>query len=401
MHDWSKKNTGISNEVRSHKRLRPISYGMKIVFVITKSNYGGAQRYVHELARSFKDKYETVVALGGQGHLREKLIEDGIRVVEITHFQYHIHPLKEFRAIVELYQLFRRERPDIVHLNSSKAGVIGTLAGRIAGMRHIVSTIHGWPFLEPRNLLWRAVAWAGSWLTAMLSHHIILVSRHDHRQFMPLAQHKMTVIHTAVPPIQFKERTEARQRLFTDEICTGQRGRLWLVTNAELNRNKNLFTAIDAVCAYNTSHQTPVFYTIIGDGRLRAKLERYVRARNAEKHIVFLGYVTDARDYLRAFDIFLLPSKKEGLPYSLLEAGAAGLPCIASNVGGAPEVIENRKNGLLIDQNNHISIVHALEELAASPKLCEQYGRTLRQKVREEFSFERMAAQTAAVYITK
>ena len=130
----------------------------------------------------------------------------------------------------------------------------------------------------------------------------------------------------------------------------------------------------------------------MGDGELEMSLSDHIHGRAADTQVRLLGYVQDSRAYLQAFDIFVLPSKKEGLPYALLESGAAGLPCIASNVGGIPEIIENRKNGLLIDPNDHQSIVCALEKLLASPELRRQYGEALQEKVAHEFSLEEMIA---------
>ena len=377
----------------------PIRTKKKILYVITKSNYGGAQRYVHELAVAMQKEYEVVVAFGGEGLLKTKLENDGVRTIRINSFQRDISLFKELNTLRELRDLYKNEKPDIVHLNSSKAVALGSLVGRLYRIPHIVNTIHGWPFLEKRNLLWRSIVWTGSWIPVLLSHTVILVSKHDAAQFMPFARKKITVIHTAVPPINFIPRGEARNTLCGASDIATHTSNLWLATNAELTPNKNLFTAIDAVVAYNKKSTHKIFYCIIGDGDLKDQLTAYIEKKNTKDTIALLGYIDNARAYLNAFDAFLLPSKKEGLPYAVLEAGGAGLPVVASRVGGVPEIIDHEKNGLLIDPNDASSITNALHTLAHSPEYRDRLGTALKEKVTEEFSLERMIKETKKLYV--
>ncbi|HEU4677467.1 MAG TPA: glycosyltransferase family 4 protein [Candidatus Paceibacterota bacterium] len=371
----------------------------KTLYIITKSNFGGAQRYVYELATGLpRDRFEPVVAAGGDGILFEKLRAAGVRTVTIASFERDISITKELRSMFELARIIRRERPDVVHLNSSKAGGSGAFVARLLGVRQIIFTAHGWPFYEDRGALWRAVVWFFSWLTALLSHRVIVVSARDRAVVLPFSREKLTLIHTAVPHIDFLDRADARGRLFSAGVVSEHEHDLWLVTNAELTKNKNLFTALDAVSRYNEVRDTKIFYTLISDGELRHELEMYVRDRGLSHAVRFTGYLDDARTYLRAFDVFLLPSLKEGMPYALLEAGAAGLPSIASDVGGIPEVIENGATGLLIDPRNTDTIVTALETYARSMEKRDACGNALKEKVAREFDIARMLERTFALY---
>lgn len=372
----------------------------KILFVITKSNFGGAQRYVYELAANLpKDAYDVTVACGGNGPLKTKLEGADIQTITIENFERDIRPGKELRSLKELWELYATVRPDVVHLNSSKAVVLGSLVGRIAGVPKIVSTIHGWPFLERRTLVWRALIWASSWLATLLSDNVILVSEHDRRHaHMPFARQKFSVIHTAVSEIPFTPRELTREHLFPPPVRTLHANDLWLVSIAELTPNKNLQSAIDAVADFNAQSDQKIFYSIIGGGEQEHELRAHIRNRGAEDHITLLGYVENARMHLKAFDLFLLPSHKEGLPYALLEAGAAGLPSIASSIGGIPEIIHNEENGLLINPEDHHSIVQALAKLTASPELLARLGTALKETVAHDFSFREMLTETEKVY---
>lgn len=375
---------------------------MKILYVITKSNYGGAQRYVHELAREMHTRgHDVAVATGGNGELVSYLEEDEIRVIPIDTLQRDIRITKEFATFTLLRTLFREERPDIVHLNSSKAGGLGALAARFSRVPKIIFTAHGWPFLEPRPFYWRAFAFLGSYATALLSHRVILVSNNDlSHTHMPFTSSTLSVIHTAVPDFPLLARTEARSLCMPNSLTAAHKNDLWLVSLAELNHNKNLSVALQAVADINHRSAQKIFYTVFGSGDLEDTLRSEAASLGIGDAVYFAGTFPDVRECLPAFDVFILPSKKEGLPYALLEAGRAKLPVIASNVGGIPEVITHGKNGLLIDPNDVASIIVSLEYLLENPKLTERYGNALAETVHARFSLPNMIARTVSIYAT-
>ena len=374
----------------------------KILYVITKSNYGGAQRYVHELAVAAKKSGHTVaIACGGDGLLVERLQKDGIQTYIIPSLVRDLGFLKEMRAFFELRNICKEYGAEIVHLNSSKVGVLGSIAARSVRISKIIFTVHGWPFLEARNPIWRFIAWSGSYLTTLFAHTTIVVSMHDlTRARMPFVHHKIICIKTAVEQIVFLPKKEARDTLLSPVIQKEHTDDIWLTTTAELTSNKNLHTAIDAVLAHNKTNTKKIFYTILGDGELLKTLTTHIQEQNAQGDILLLGYVEDARKYLRAFDIFLLPSQKEGLPYALLEAGAAGLPAVASAVGGIPEVIEHNRTGTLVDPYATQEIVEALRAYSENETLRTQHGNALHEKVLREYALDTMLRKTMSLYTT-
>ena len=372
----------------------------KILYVITKSNFGGAQRYVYELAIGLpKDEFDVAVAFGGSGLLKQKLEDAGITTYAIPSFERDINILKEVRAAHELAHIIRNFKPDIVHLNSSKAGGTGALVTRMLRVQKIIFTAHGWPFFEKRNIMWRMVVWILSYMTTLLALKIIVVSEHDltHAR-MPFLGHKITMIHTGVGEIDFLERNQARAHLFGEKVRTRHEHNLWLVSTGEHTKNKNLFTLLEAVHMHNLLHDQKLFLTLMSNGEDRTQLERYAQEHSMETQIHFTGFVSDAPQYLKAFDVFVLPSLKEGLPYGLLEAGRAELACVASNVGGIPEIIEHEKNGLLIDPRNVDSIVSSFESLANDAEKCRAFGAALHEKVTTNFSLSKMITETQKLY---
>jgi glycosyltransferase involved in cell wall biosynthesis len=209
---------------------------------------------------------------------------------------------------------------------------------------------------------------------------------------------KISVAHTALPPVAFHAREEARAHLIPQNIQTLHATDCWLVTIAEHTSNKNLLTAIQAVARHNRAHAQKVFYTLIGDGQLTDELKKYVRAHHLEDSIFFAGYVEDARTYLKAFDCFILPSTKEGFPYALLEAGLARVPIIASDVGGIPELIHEKITGLLVDPHHTASLTEKITYAVEHPEEVRTWAGTLHQKVALDFSIDTMLTKTIRAY---
>ena len=305
----------------------------KVLFVITKSNWGGAQRYVYDVATHLPAEFEPVVAFGpGQnsthaGILAEKLQAANIRVIFVPELTRNISVF-DIVAFGALKNLYMAEQPRIVHLNSSKAGLIGALAARAARVPHIVFTAHGWPFREKRSLAWRIVAWAGSLLTICLAHRTICISQSDLRAFAHTwgVGRKQTLIYNGIDMnMSFESGAVIRDAFPAGAHITG--------TIGELTANKNQIALIEA--AKNNPH---LFVAIVGEGEDRAMLEGKVAEYTLEARVKFFGFMS-AAEVLKGFDSFSLPSLKEGLPYVLIEARLAGVPIEAARVGGIEEAL--------------------------------------------------------------
>lgn len=335
----------------------------KVLFVITKPVWGGAQKYVFDLAAGLpKDAYEPAIATGGRGYLTEKLALASIPVYEVPALQRDMSLGKEFAALLQLYRLFRRERPHVVHLNSSKAAALGALAARLASVPRIVFTVHGWPFKEDRSPLAKALMWLASYLTALLSHRVIVVSRTDEAlgRRMPFVQKKLVRVPLAIHAPAFLDR-EAAARHFGLEG-----GALRIYTIAELTKNKGIRYALEAFAELGR-RGIGATYVIASDGEDRVALEARAKDLGIANRVRFAGYVADAAKYLKGFDVFLLPSLKEGMPYVLLEAAAAGLPIIATSV--IDDEFANESGARIVPPGDARAIADALADLVASPGL--------------------------------
>lgn len=372
----------------------------KILFVITKSNFGGAQKYVFDLATSLpKDEFDVTVALGGSGILTDKLSSQNIKVLSLKSLVRDPHLLSDIRAFLELWAIIKKIKPDITHINSAKAGVIGTLTSRFAGVPKIIFTAHGWAFNEERPLYHKVIIRFFSWITVLLSHQTIAVSlavKNDAKDW-PLISEKITVIKNGINVPKFLTRDEARLRLFPREKFRLQEKAFIVGTIAELHKNKGLSYAVTAFKKI-VHDDSSVHYFIIGDGEERANLEALIKQSGLEDNVHLLGNVLDAALYLRALDIFLLPSVKEGLPYVVLEAGCASLPVVATNIGGLPEIIEHGVSGILIPPRDASAVENAVQQLRRDENNAKLLGEALNKKILQDFSFEQFISGTLQVY---
>ncbi len=373
----------------------------KILYVITKSNWGGAQRYVYDLATSLpSDRYAVAVACGGDGLLTEKLRAHNIQIFGVKSFQRDISFTKELLSFFELLEIYRTYKPDVVHLNSSKAGGLGALAARILRVPRIIFTAHGWPFWESRKAVHTILIAFLSWLTVLLTHITICISDYDASvgKRMPFGKRKIRMIRNGIAPYSLLSRDDARKKLFDDATVVAHEHDVWVLTNAELTKNKNLTAGIDAVVLHNSRTERKIFYTLMGDGELRRDIKEYISRAQASSYVSMLGFVPDGRTYYKGFDIFLLPSLKEGVPYVLLEAGVAEIPCVATHTGGIPEVLENGKNGFVEPISDAAALADALTKLSENADLRTVFGRAHHKKVVSLFSSERMLSETLTLY---
>lgn len=368
----------------------------KILLAVTKGNWGGAQRYVFDLATNIpKSTFETVVLCGEGERLVKKLKEKTIRVVRLESLGRNMSFLKDVKTFIDLIKVLRRERPDVLHLNSSKIGGIGAVAGRLTGVPQIIFTGHGWAWNEDRNPISKFFITCAHWSTVILCDKVIAVSEKIAKEIerLPLINtSKIVVIHNGINDIEYAERFAARAVL-NDRISE----KFWVGTIAELHKNKGVDTLIRAFVNVSKKH-TNTALLVIGEGEERNNLTRLIEELNLSKKVHLLGFVDEARKFLKAFDVFVLASRTEAFPYVPLEAGLAQLPMIATRVGGIPELISDEKNGLLIDVNDTETLTEKIENLLENSTKATVLGHNLRKTVEQHFSTDSMVQKTLSVY---
>jgi len=368
-----------------------------ILYIITKSVWGGAAKYVFDLATHLpKDEFKIFVAAGNQGKFAQKIKRANLLYYQINNFQRTINPFKDLFAFFEILGLLFQLKPDVIHVNSSKAGgIVGKAAfyyKLFTGRKpRLIFTVHGWAFNEDRPQWQISLIKFFSRLTALFCDKIICVSEYDcqlaiENKIAPA--NKLVTIHNGIDikNISFLPRQEAQEKLF------GRTSPLVIGTIAEWTKNKGLFYLLEAF----KEIKKPLDLVLIGSGENpdKEKMYRYVQKHNLE-NVHLIEFIPEAASYLKALDIFVLPSIKEGCPYTILEAASAQVPIIATKVGGVPEMI----NSNLIPPKNSRQLAEKIIFLIEHPEIAQKMAQKAREKVVKEFELGKMLQKTKRVYL--
>jgi glycosyltransferase involved in cell wall biosynthesis len=368
---------------------------MKILYTITKTNWGGAQKHVYDLIKGEKERGSEIIFCGGwdeKNHLLFDKIQDlGISCYKIESLGKSVSLIKDLQVFLSLTRIYKKEKPNIIHLHSSKIGGVGALAARLFTKAKVVYTAHSIPFEEKRNFISLFIIYLVTYLTIGLSHKTILISEGMKKAFPKKGvSHKYSLIYHGIDEPLFLTKEDARKKLSAE-------GGLTILTIAELTANKNVLAGIYAIEKLLPLYPT-LEYHILGGGELYGNYEKYIQEKKLEKNIFLHGFVANAATYLPAGDIFLLPSSNEGFGYVLLEASLAELPLIGTDVGGIPDIIKNEVNGLLAPKEDVEKIKEALLLLLSDETKRKKYGKAAKDLSLKNFSLSRMQSETHALY---
>jgi glycosyltransferase involved in cell wall biosynthesis len=370
----------------------------KVLYVITKANWGGAQKYVFDLATAAKERgYDVAVVYGEEGLLVARLATAGIRTIQVPALKRDVSGFGELRALFALTRLFKKEHPDVVHLNSSKAGFTGARAARSAKVPNIIFTAHGWAFTEPRRPHIQEVFKLLQKQTALQVDTVIAVSDYvaAAAREWNLPANKLKTIRLGIREPEYLSKELARAALITlDPSLEGVNKTLWVGTIAELHKNKGLDIGI---AGWRKAALPQGQWAILGGGEEENFLHQLAEGDDS---IHLLGFVPDAAKYVKAFDLFLLPSRTEALAYVILEAGLAGVPVLTNGVGGTREAVdaEHSPARAFFEPENPDSLAKMLKISVQDPVDLKKIGENLSQFVRTKFSFDKMIEETFALY---
>ncbi len=396
----------------------------KILYIITQSELGGAQRYVLDLARNLKNEYDIAVAFGEQGDKGEMaayLEKVGIPYFVIPQLKRNLSPIFDILAYFKIKKLIFDLKPNIIHLSSSKVSILGSLAAHCAkkskkmGNPLIVYTAHGWVFNEPMNIIKKKLYFWAEKCTAKYKDKIICINKQDLQQaqgMLGIDSRKLALIYHGIDIKQYQYFTkeEAKQRLF-DLIENAQmpdEKTILIGSIGNLYATKGYYYLIKAMHYLIIDYGFPITAIIIGEGPERDDLEaRIIKFHpmdynamdgNVSRKIILAGRIPNAAEILPAFDFYVSTSLKEGFPYTILEAMGAGLPVIATRVGGIPDMITDQVNGLLVDPQNSRTLAAKVAELINDPAKKQRLAAQAQHDANHLFKFNRMMEQTKKVY---
>jgi glycosyltransferase involved in cell wall biosynthesis len=356
------------------------------------SAYGGGERYLKLLFdRLDRTRYRAILICPEPGPFVGRMKERGVET-----YLVHLAPLFNPIALWRLTRLLAQERVTILQTHGARANFYGRIAGRLAGVPVIISTVHNSlkDYEVPSFTRWLyAVALR---VTLPFVHRIICVSDSNCRDLIdecPAAAAKTQTVYNGVDPSAFPSQPNRQKIRQEFGITEGP----VLVTIARLTEAKGHRYLLQALpCLLETWPRLCCMF--VGDGDLRDQLQRLAVELAVERSCRFVGVREDIADILAAADIVALPSLSEGFPFVLLEALAMGCPVVASQVNGVPELIENHKTGLLVPARDPRALSAAIREVLSDPTAASKMGAEGRTVVHERFTVDRMVANTTAIF---
>ncbi|MDX6369089.1 MAG: hypothetical protein QOG93_591 [Gaiellaceae bacterium] len=386
----------------------PASDPVKILRVIARLNMGGPALHVAYLTEGLRQRgYDTVLVAGtlarGEDSMAFVAAARDVEIVQIDQLGREISPLRDLVATVRLARLIRKERPQILHTHTAKAGTVGRVAAILAGSRRppiIVHTFHGHVlrgyFGPLRSRFFRQLErWLATKTTALIA--VSPQVRDDLVALGVAPKERFVVIRLG---IELDERVAAESTngradnrrylgIPGDRFAVGWIGRMTAVKRTD-----------DILVAFKRLRDSGVdaVLCLVGDGPDRPELERRAHELGVIRDTVFLGYQEDVAPFYSAFDALILPSSNEGTPVSAIEALAAGRPVVATRVGGVPDVVRDGEDGFLVEAGDTDELADRLEQLARDPALRERMGKQGRERVLPRYAVDRLVEDVDELY---
>jgi len=348
---------------------------INILYIITKLELGGAQKQLLSLVRGLdKERFNPYILTAYDGLLVDtaKAIPN-LKLIRCRFLERKIRPIKDTLALFFIYRFIKNNKIDIVHTHSSKAGILGRLAAKAAGVRIIIHTVHGWSFHDYQaGIIYYFYLFLEKFC-AQFSSAIVVVSQWDKRQAARQSvgrQDKYKLIRYAINYEELKNNTEGSKvrkefGLSEADLVIG------MVACFKPQKAPLDFIKLASVIKKDFPNAK---FILVGDGVLREKVRVLIDKLNLKEQVILTGWRHDVASILSCLDVFVLTSLWEGLPIAVLEAMATGLPVIATDTGGISEVVLHGKTGYLVNPGDIEALQDRLKELLMKPSLRKEFA---------------------------
>lgn len=373
---------------------------INILYIITKLELGGAQKQLLSLVRGLdKERFNPYILTAYDGLLVDtaKTIPN-LKLIRCRFLERPIRPIKDTLALFFIYRFIKNNKIDIVHTHSSKAGILGRLAAKAAGVKIIIHTVHGWSFHDYQAGITYYFYLFLERLCAYFSSAIVVVSQWDKRQAarqLVGRQDKYKLIRYAINHEELKnniEGSKVRKEFGLSEVDLV----IGMVACFKPQKAPLDFIKLASVIKKDFPNAK---FILVGDGVLREKVRVLIDKLNLKEQVILTGWRHDVASILSCLDVFVLTSLWEGLPIAVLEAMATGLPVIATDTGGISEVVLHGKTGYLVKPGDIEALQDRLKELLIKPSLRKEFAKlSIATLGSNEHSLNNMLKNTTQLY---
>ena len=375
----------------------------RIAHIITRMDIGGSSDDTLLLATRMPSADFDCTLVSGLTvdpvpELVDALRQAGVSWIRIPELQRPVHALRDFQALFSLRKTIRTLRPDIVHTHSSKAGVLGRLAARLAGVPRILHTPHGHVFQGYYGPATTRFFIRLERLAARFTERIVVLTDTEAKQHLAVGigrPEQFVRIPSGVDLARARSGAEGAPRIRQDLGLSPNTPVIGSVARlVPVKGFRHLIAAMPDLL-----RQCPEVHLVLaGDGEERAELQRLAGVQHVGGRVHFLGFRLDAAAVTAAFDVFVLPSLNEGQGRVLVTAMALGVPIVTSRVGGVPEVVEHERHGLLVPPANPQALSQAIGTLLRDRGLAAAFGNAGRRQA-SQFSLELMLRRHEEMYL--
>jgi glycosyltransferase involved in cell wall biosynthesis len=376
---------------------------IKVLHIITRLDKGGsAQNTFLNLVGADKNIYDVTLMSGPVEEptqdRRDQIEEYGIKHIFIPELVRNISLINDLKTILKIYRYLRKEKFDIVHTHTSKAGLLGRLAARLARIPIIIHTPHGHVFFGYFGPIKSKIFIFLEKLASPITDKIIALTNRENEDYISYRvadEEKSVVIYSGIElnkfidlPLEEKQNFKKELRIPENSLIVGTLGRLVPVKGPEF---------LVEAAKHIISKFPDTFFMLTGDGYLRLDLEKKALDFGLKENIIFLGWRDDAAKILSVYDVFVLPSLNEGMGRVLVEAMALGKPIVASRIGGIPDLVTHGKNGFLVPPKDPEELAKYIQILLEDKEKRNKMG-LAGKKMAMNFRAENMVKKIEKLY---
>ncbi|MDR1942282.1 MAG: glycosyltransferase family 4 protein [Endomicrobium sp.] len=370
---------------------------IKVCYIITKLELGGAQKVALYTAGNLDKSRFCQFMISGSGGALDAQASKQVRLISFPFLVRQISPLKDLKALFAIYKVLKKEKPDIVHTHSSKAGILGRIAAKLAAIKTIIHTIHGYGFNETQPKPVKYFYILLEKFCAHLTDRLIAVSKEDIKKgiFYKIAKEEKFVLIRAGIDIDYYK-NYIPDPFFRKSLGISADAKI-ITTIGPFKPQKNLKDFIEAANITLKTIAQAVFL-IVGDGELRKQIESQIASYGLQNKILLLGWRSDIAKILRASDLYVMTSLWEGLPCTIIEAMCCAVPVIANGVDGVKEIISEAVNGYKTQPYHYQDTAAKITELLKNETLLKDMGVNAKNSITEEFDINYALKRHEALY---